>query len=286
MIDDVILHQATRRQLQLFLARPTHALLLTGPAGIGKTVVAEALAAELLAAKLDSYPYYLAVRPEGLSISIDTIRRLQKFLQLKTVGDRPIRRVIVIEHAHKLTTEAQNAFLKLLEEPPADTVIILTAHAVHGLLPTIVSRVQMATVHPPSEEQLQPLLQASNKDQKTRQQAWFLSSGLPGLLHALLYEEEHPLLASVAMAKDLLQKPTFERLAAVDPLNKQKDTALGVVEALERIAQAGIAGAGTRGDTARIRQWHTVRTQSHKARQALQASANTKLVLTNLFLTI
>lgn len=286
MIDDLILHQATRKQLEHFIARPTHALLLAGPAGIGKTAIAESLAASITGIHPSVHSYHLTIRPDGQSISIQAIRDLQKFLLLKTVGDKPLRRTVIVESAHAMTTEAQNAFLKLLEEPPADTLVILTANSPRALLPTILSRAQTISVNTPDEGQLQPMLAASGKDASTGSQAYFLSGGLPGLLHSLLNEEEHPLLTSVAQAKDLLQKETFERLAMADALSKQKEAALGVVEALERISQAGLAGAGAKQDTPRIKQWQKVRKASLEARHALERSANTKLTLSNLFLSL
>lgn len=286
MTSDLILHEATRAQLQQFLDRPSHALLLTGPSGIGKMSVAEMLATQLLGVALTSHPYHLKIRPDGVSISIEAIRELQKFLQLKTLGERPLRRAIIIEQAHALTTEAQNAFLKLLEEPPSDTLLILTASTPRALLPTILSRTQTIAINPPTERQLNAMLQASGKDQGTQKQAYFLSGGLPGLLHALLHEEDHPLATSVAQAKDVLQKPLFERLSLIDTLSKQKEQALGVTEALDRIAQAGLAGASAKQDTPRIKQWHKVRKSALHAQTALRRSANAKLVLTNLFLSL
>ena len=286
MMDNLVLHPSTRTQLQHFAANPGHAVLLTGPTGIGKAAIAEALAAHVLGVPPASHPYFLAIRPEGLSIPIDTIRALQKFLTLKTTGQRPIRRVVVLEHAHTLTTEAQNAFLKLLEEPPADTLLILTANTPRALLPTILSRTQTISISVPESAQLQELITNSPKDEQARQQAYFLSGGLPGLLHALLHDEEHPLITSVAQAKEVLQKATFERLAMVDALSKQRETALGLVEALERIAQAGLNGSASKQDLTKIKQWHKIRKAALEARSALQRSANAKLVLDNLFLGI
>ena len=286
MMEGLVLHATTRTQLERFAASPTHAVLLAGPAGIGKTAIAEDLAASILGVQLASHPYHLTIRPDGVSISIEAVRDLQKFLLLKTVGDKPLRRTVIVEYAHVMTTEAQNAFLKLLEEPPADTLIVLTANSPRGLLPTILSRAQTITVNPPAEEQLRPMLAASGKDQAAASQAYFLSGGLPGLLHALLNEEEHPLLSSVAQAKELLQKQPFERLALVDALSKQRESALGVAEALERIAKAGLNGASAKQDTNRIKQWHKVRKASLEAQTALKRSASAKLVLDNLVLSL
>jgi DNA polymerase-3 subunit delta' len=285
---NLILHDTTQQQTGQFIQNPAHAVLLAGPDGIGKGSLASHITATLLqieAEKLPTYPHFLRLEPEGTSISIEKIRELQKFLQLKTIGTRPLRRAIIIEHANALTTEAQNAYLKLLEEPPADTLMVLTVSSQRALLPTILSRVQTITVHPPTEPQLQPLMQASGKSETTLRQAFFLSNGLPGLLTALLAgDEEHPLLASVATAKEILQKPPFERLSLVESLSKQKESAGAVLDALERIAAAGVDGAAVKDDNARLKQWHTIRRQTAAARRALNRSANTKLTLSNLFL--
>jgi DNA polymerase-3 subunit delta' len=192
---------------------------------------------------------------------------------------------VLIEHAQGLTTEAQNAYLKLLEEPPADTIMILTADSPRSLLPTILSRMQVITVRTPSETQLQFLADASAKDETARRQAYFMSGGLPGLLTALLQDDHsHPLVGAVATAKDLLQKQPFERLAMVDTLSKQKEQAKAVLEALERIAQTGLAQATAKQDPKRIAQWHRIRKAVRKTDEALARSGNAKLALSNLFL--
>lgn len=72
------------------------------------------------------------------SIGIEEIRNLQKCLSLKAYS-LP-KKIAVIFEAQKLTIEAQNALLKTLEEPPANSTIILTAFDTSWLLPTVVSR--------------------------------------------------------------------------------------------------------------------------------------------------
>lgn len=72
-------------------------------------------------------------------IGIQLVRELRRQLSLKTTEGY---RLVIIEQAEKLTTEAANSFLKTLEEPPEKTIIILTASS-QNLLPTIVSRCQL-----------------------------------------------------------------------------------------------------------------------------------------------
>jgi SpoVK/Ycf46/Vps4 family AAA+-type ATPase len=71
-MDNLILHELTRGQLDQFAARPSHALLLIGPDGIGKTAIADALLSVVLAleeGKLTSHPYFLRIQSEGDSLS-------------------------------------------------------------------------------------------------------------------------------------------------------------------------------------------------------------------------
>lgn len=76
-----------------------------------------------------------------LSIGIDDIKLMQKKIFLKPLRSK--QKAIIIKDAQLLTIEAQNAMLKILEEPPEHTIIILTAENKQSLLPTIFSRCQI-----------------------------------------------------------------------------------------------------------------------------------------------
>lgn len=75
------------------------------------------------------------------SIGIETVKLMQKKLFLKPI--KSAIKLLVIEEAHLLTPEAQNALLKILEEPPDNTHIILATETKEALLPTILSRCQI-----------------------------------------------------------------------------------------------------------------------------------------------
>lgn len=288
MMAGLILHDATKAQAEKYLERPSHALLLVGAHGIGKGTLAHSLAAGVLrlqAPQIAQHPYATVLSPEKDTISIDAIRQLQRFLQLKTLGTQPLRRAVIIEHAETLTTEAQNAYLKLLEEPPADTIMLLTADNQRALLPTIRSRLQVLNMHVPPEDALKRYFLDKGKDAAAVNQAFFLSGGLPGLMAALLEgDESHPLAAGVAVAKEMLQKQTFERLAMVEGLSKRKEEARYVMQALGHIAQTCLNQAAAKGDEAKLKQWHRILVVAAEAEQALGQNANTKLVLSSAML--
>lgn len=75
------------------------------------------------------------------SIKIEKIRELKQKLSLKPFSGK--KKATIIYHAENLTTEAQNAMLKILEEPPEDTIILLTTSNENLLLPTIISRCEI-----------------------------------------------------------------------------------------------------------------------------------------------
>jgi DNA polymerase-3 subunit delta' len=79
-------------------------------------------------------------------------------LSLKVPGKHQTDRVAIIIDAHTMTTEAQNALLKTLEEPPARTVLLLTARSEQSLLPTVRSRVRRVGLKVPSVEDVAQLL--------------------------------------------------------------------------------------------------------------------------------
>lgn len=75
------------------------------------------------------------------SIGIEDIKQMQKKIFLKPIKSQT--KAVIIEDAQLLTPEAQNALLKVLEEPPAQTIIMLCANSKEALLPTILSRCQI-----------------------------------------------------------------------------------------------------------------------------------------------
>ena len=192
---------------------------------------------------------------------------------------------MLIEHAERMTIEAQNAYLKLLEEPPADTCMILTVDTPQALLPTIRSRAPAIAVTAPDETALRVHFSSLGKKEAAISQAFLLSGGLPGLMHALLHDDQdHPLSQGVTSAKAILQKSLFERLAMVESLSKKKDDATHTMVAMQHIAQTCLDQAAVKQDAAKIKQWHHILKVSTHALDALRQNANPKLTLSHLML--
>jgi DNA polymerase-3 subunit delta' len=104
----------------------------------------------------DSHPDVIQVKPKGVFIRIDEIRSLRAQLAFKSF--EPGRRVVIISDAQAMNPEAGNALLKVLEEPPEETILILTTQQPSDLLATIVSRCQQIRFQPISKKGIARML--------------------------------------------------------------------------------------------------------------------------------
>ncbi len=106
--------------------------------------------------KSKNHPDILHLKPSGDFIKVKQIREL-----LATIALRPFEaktRVVILQDAHTLNPSAGNALLKALEEPPKNTIFILTTGELSGLLPTIVSRCQHVRFRPIDRELIETVL--------------------------------------------------------------------------------------------------------------------------------
>lgn len=93
---------------------------------------------------------------KNIGIRIASIRMLEHRIHLSP--NEGNYKVCLIEHADTMTTQAANAFLKTLEEPPEDTIIILTTSRQNSLLPTIISRCQQLPFYPIPKSKIEKAL--------------------------------------------------------------------------------------------------------------------------------
>lgn len=177
-----------------------HGWLLTGPRGIGKATLAWRIARFLLATppaepnglfgappppvSLDIDPDHpvahrlMAKAEPGLasitrsvnektnrlrdSIVVDDIRRLNRFFGLSAADGG--HRVVIVDAADEMNTSAANALLKMLEEPPARTTLLLISHQPSALLPTIRSRCRSLRLSPLTAQDMQAALAQTGVD--------------------------------------------------------------------------------------------------------------------------
>jgi DNA polymerase III subunit delta' len=123
-----------------------------------------------------SHPDFIRIDPEGQGTKIAQIRELRQILAMKPFEAK--LRVVVISKADTLNQEASNALLKVLEEPPYRTILILITSQISDLLSTIVSRCQHIRFHPiPINLLAAALMQDFKMDQKEAEFIAIMSNG-------------------------------------------------------------------------------------------------------------
>lgn len=285
----LILHTKTTEDLRQLAAKPPHALLIVAPAGAGKQAIAQHLASQILTIdedKLVNSPALMVVAPDKDEVfGIDSVRTIQHFMTLKSQGEQRtgVARIVLLPDAHRMTREAQNSLLKVLEEPPEGSMLILTAISERSLLPTIVSRCQVLTLRKPLTEQLETELTSKQASPADVQLALKISDGWPALVLAMMdARAEHPLAVATGQARTLLQQTTFERLAQVDILAKKRELCLDICYILQQMAHLALQTA----QPGAVDRWQRVLSASYACQEALQARVNTKLSLTQLMLSL
>ncbi len=158
-------HVTTTLSNALKSGKISHAYLLTGPRGTGKTSIARILAHEI-----NDLPYDDEAHLDIIEIDAASNRRIDEIRDLRdrvsTAPSAAKYKVYIIDEVHMLTKEAFNALLKTLEEPPAHVVFILATTEAHKLPETITSRTQRYSFRPVPSEQAIGLLQTIAKKEK------------------------------------------------------------------------------------------------------------------------
>ena len=147
--------------------------LFTGPEGVGKMMAARALAKSLnCSASLSAdsceecpsckkiennqHPDVHIISGEESQIKIEAIRHLQKDMSLRPYEGES--KVFIIDNAHTLTPEASNCLLKILEEPPKKSLLILISDKPGLLFKTVISRCKIIKFQPLQRHELESIL--------------------------------------------------------------------------------------------------------------------------------
>ena len=237
------------------------ALLLVGPASVGKTTLALDLAAGILCHAQDpgarpcgacrscrlidagSHQDLHRLAPEGPGRQVrigdhqdpepGTVRHLLR--ELARLPVEGAHRVAIVEGAHRLNEDAQNALLKTLEEPPPGAILILCADEPERLLPTVRSRTAVLRLGPVGPRAMEGLLAERGVEPPRGARLARLADGRPGLAIALAAGPE-AVAAREELARSLLD---LAALGTADRLLAGRDL---LIRAADLVRSGGVPG--------------------------------------------
>ena len=182
---------------------PVHPVwMLCGPRGIGKATLAYKIAKQVYGNVGDFFIIDLAhnidergnPKPDAKLISVNSVRNMIERMQMSSMSGQ--WRVILIDAVDELTVAAENAILKLLEEPPQQTLFLLVTHQLSNVLPTVRSRARVEKMHPLTMSELRELCIKFMPDTEISSEILKLSNGSFGKIANLkatggdvIYEE-------------------------------------------------------------------------------------------------
>ena len=224
----IVASAATLEFANEFIHRPPHAILLTGSRGVGLKTLAMYLANE--AGRLHRLVEPVAKTPKGQAIiDVERVRALYDDTRTNLSGAH----FIIIDDADRMNHAAQNALLKLLEEPNPTIHFIMTSHAPDLLLPTIRSRVWQFVVPPVDELASRRLLKSKGVNDQTKlAQLLYVASGLPAQLSRLSTEgpEFERLVSDVKQARAFIEGTAYDKLIIVNGLKDDREGALRFID--------------------------------------------------------
>lgn len=318
-------HQRIKNYFDKLVARDSlaHAYLFTGPDGVGKAFFAKILAAQIFCQEekkpcekcapcrliqANTHPDFIEIKQiiekdkdkvRKQKISIEQIRDLQKKLSLFPFS--ATKKIALIEDAQEISLPAANALLKTLEEPPSQTVLILSTSLPQALLPTIVSRCQIINFGLFSQGEMKEFSQLLPDFKKLslleRELFLSLGGGRPGFLTTFLKDANlrSHLLEQTKFFKNIFELSLPERFVQAKKLagNQEKlDWALFVWFSLSQCFFRKVNGLLQLKELTKLlpenKNFARVFDFSRSLQQALyslrDAGFNQRLILENLFL--
>jgi DNA polymerase-3 subunit delta' len=213
----------------------SHANLIVGNDGIGKSIIAKYMSNRIIKRNDDSdcvdiVKYY----PSSASFGVDDVRNIINEVNKKPYeGDK---KVLILYKCDKLTIQAQNALLKTIEEPPKGVYLILLSDSLETILDTIKSRCQVYKLTPLNKEDILSYIEEKYTDLtlEDRKSALAYSAGVPGKVDRFIGDQNLKYLRDICMElfEDILKREIGLVLKYEELFKNSKDDKLELLDIL------------------------------------------------------
>ena len=213
----------------------SHANLIVGNDGIGKSIIAKYISNQIIegrdnAESVDIVKYY----PSSSSFGVDDVRNI-----INEVNKKPYesdKKVLILYRCDKLTTQAQNALLKTIEEPPKGVYLILLSDSLEVILDTIKSRCQIYKLTPLNKEEILDYIEDKYTDltSEDKKSALAYSAGVPGKVDRFIGDENLKRLRDICIElfEDILKREQGIVLKYGEMLKNSKDNKIELLNIL------------------------------------------------------
>ena len=277
----MLMNTITKQWIDAYVSHPKTAVIIESEDELSHAIVIEYLHDKLIGRK--NNPYISINSEDKKTIGVEKIRDLKKQLSLQAnTSINPITRMIVIDQADRMTDEAQNALLKLIEELPARTTICLTITKSSRLLTTVTSRCFLVRVLPIEEDRAKQYARNLSVSDQEATKMYLLSSGNPGLFLSLINKESSPLTDAIQDAKIFLSSTVFERQKLIGVIVKTPDVVPMQLRAIRIIALTGLRSSVGPAKN----RWKQTLEQVAITESQLASNVSTKLALLRLSISI
>ena len=220
--DELLLNNSTRKNLELFAKSPVGALILSGENGVGLGTVAKILAKKI--AKNDVFLLEPSLHKNQKTRTINTEDSRVVADLAKSVRETPL--VIVIDEAEKMSENAWQPLLKIIEEPSRNLFFIFTSHELSRIPATILSRAQKIDVLPTAvSDDFFAKFSPTKLSAQKLVQVKFIAANLPAEAARLLTNEEYfrGKSAELSAARDFLAGETSRKMEIIANISSRDE---------------------------------------------------------------
>lgn len=273
----IILNPQTSKDIERLTKQLPQSILLIASEEQGAIEVAQEIANSAGA----TFTILLPEKNEKIDLTSGTIGVKQiRDLYDSSRSRRTKKHITIISYGERMTHQAQNAFLKLLEEPNDNTHFIIIASSTQQLLDTVLSRVSKLVVRPITKEQTDELItQLAPNDTKKQIQLRYIASGMPAELIKLAKNDDYfkERSASVRRAMDLLRGEGYDKIKIIHTVKDDRASAIRLVNDVIAILKQLIFESPDRDLIIKL-------DTAGEALGALEQNGNIRLVLARAFL--
>lgn len=226
--------------------------------------------------KNSTTPLYKLELKDKKSIGIEDIRDFQSNMSLKANSDGEYTRFALIPNAETLTVEAQNALLKLTEELPDKTIVMLVISSEDNILPTLMSRCFQIKVLPITASQSVAYGLKHGIDRDLIDRSYVISEGNVSIFKKLLFDQDKSIEEIIAMAKKFITNNVYERQNILSELHKNP---LLVTEFIQAIKLTSRTGMRTAKSLKSKKHWKSILSEIIITEKQLEQNVQTKLAL-------